>query len=59
MLCGEDAAAAVIEMNEQNIHEPRRYTWKDLRQLVARYTGVLRREGVKQGDVVVCKCYER
>ena len=53
LLCGDDDAVAVIEMNEQNIHSPRKYTWKDLRQLVARYKGVLTRAGVRQGDVVV------
>lgn len=53
LLCGEDNATAVIEMNETNIHSPRKYTWRDLRRLVAQSAGVLRREGVKNGDVVV------
>lgn len=53
LLCGKDDALAVIEMNETNIHNPRRYTWRAMKQLVARYAGVLKREGLKQGDVVV------
>ena len=59
LLCGKDEAIAVIEMNETNIHNPTRYTWKALRQLVARYAGVLEREGLKQGDVVVRECQGR
>ena len=37
LLCGDDDAVAVIGMNELNLREPKKYTWKDLRQLVARY----------------------
>lgn len=55
LLCGDDDAVAVIEMNEQNLGSPRKYTWKELRQLVAKYAGILHRAGLKQGEVVVCK----
>lgn len=54
LLSGKDDATAIIELNETNIHSPRHYTWKDMKQLVARYVGVLKREGMKQGDVFVC-----
>ncbi len=40
-------------MNETNLQSPTKYTWKDLRQLVARYTGVLTRCGIQTGDVIV------
>ena len=48
-----DEATAVIEINEMNLTSPKRYSWKDLRALTAKYAGVLRRQGVKQGDVIV------
>ena len=54
MLCGDDNAVAVIEINELNLHKPKRYTWRDLKALVARYAGVLKRSGVRSGDVVCC-----
>ncbi|KAK5072783.1 hypothetical protein LTR51_005424 [Lithohypha guttulata] len=53
MLCGTADAVAVIEMNENNLHGPKRYTWRELKTLVARYAGVLRRQGVESEDVVV------
>lgn len=53
MLRGDDGAVAVIEMNESNQKQPRKYTWKDLRTQVARYVGVLRRSGLTKGDVIV------
>lgn len=53
LLCGRDDAIAVIEMNETNIHNPVRHTWKSLKTLVARYTGVLHRLGVEKENVVV------
>lgn len=53
MLCGKDEELAVIDMNEHNRDSPTRYTWQDLRKLVARYAGVLKRAGLKQGDVIV------
>ena len=52
MLCGDDDAIAVIEMNETNQQNPRKYTWEDLKTLVAKYAGLLSRSGVEQGDVV-------
>lgn len=56
LLCGKDEKVAVIEMNEVNLWEPRKYTWRQLRELTARYAGVLRREEVGKGDVVCCEC---
>lgn len=53
MLCGEDHNTAVIEMNETNIHRPVKYTWKDLRTLVAKYAGVFSRLELEKGDVIV------
>ena len=56
MLCGDDDAIAIIEMNELNQQDPKKYTWKDLKGLVAKYAGLLRRSGVGVGDVVCCGC---
>ena len=53
LLCGDDDAVAVIEMNETNLHEPRRYTWRDLKSLTAKYAALLRRAGIGKEDVVV------
>ena len=53
MLRGDDDAIALIEMNEQNLHKPRKYTWKELRTLVAKYVGILQRANIQQGDVIV------
>lgn len=53
LLCGDDDRTAVIELSETNIDSPRRYTWKQLKELVARYAEVLQRLGLKQGEVVV------
>lgn len=55
MLRGDDDAVAVIEMNELNLGTPRKYTWRDLRVLVARFVGLLKRAGVGMGDVVCCE----
>ncbi|EXJ55066.1 acetoacetate-CoA ligase [Cladophialophora psammophila CBS 110553] len=52
MLCGEDDQIAVIDVNEENLWTPRRYTWRQLRHLVHTYTNALRRTGVAKGDVV-------
>lgn len=54
LLCGKDDAVAVIEMNEETQGAPTRYTWRQLKELVARHAGVLRRENVTEGDIVVC-----
>lgn len=53
LLCGDDDKVAVIEMDETNVHSPRQYTWKQLRELTAKYAEVLRKLGLKQGEVVV------
>ena len=52
-LQGRDDQVAVIDMNETNINEPIKYTWKQMRRLVAQYAGLLRRKGISKGDVVV------
>ncbi|KPI38787.1 Acetoacetyl-CoA synthetase [Cyphellophora attinorum] len=52
-LQGDDDRLAIIDMNETNIEQPTRYSWKQLRHLVAQYAGILRRQGVSKGDVVV------
>jgi hypothetical protein len=57
LLCGKDDAVALIEINEKIQKSPRKYTWKELKELVARYAGVLKREGASQGDVIVRKCF--
>jgi hypothetical protein len=55
-LCGEDDAVAIIEINEEIQKSPRKYTWEELKELVARYAGVLKREGATAGDVIVREC---
>ncbi|KIX95811.1 uncharacterized protein Z520_08519 [Fonsecaea multimorphosa CBS 102226] len=52
MLCGDDDQVAVIDVNEHNLRNPRRYTWRELRALVHTYANGLRRSGVVSGDVV-------
>lgn len=53
ILCGKNDAIAIIEMNEANIHNPKHFTWRDLKDQVAKYVGVLRRLEVGNGDVIV------
>lgn len=54
LLCGgKNDAVAVIDANEANLNSPRRYTWKQLKALVAQHAGLLRRSNVSKGDVVV------
>ncbi len=55
MLQGEDDQVAVIELDEESLWNPRKYTWKELRLLVVTYARAMRSEGVVQGDVVACK----
>ena len=54
MLCGDDDRIAVIEMTEQNLLNPRKYTWTELRQLVATYSSALQSLRLVRGDVVAC-----
>lgn len=55
MLCGEDEQVAVIEMDEEHLWNPHKYTWKELRQLVSVYSSALRRAGLVKGEVVTCE----
>ena len=52
LLSGNDSDVAIIDMGEDNIWTPRRITWKELRQLVAKYAEALRAAGLKKGDVL-------
>lgn len=36
VFCGQDDDVVVIEMNEENMQSPKKYTFKQLRQLIAR-----------------------
>ena len=53
MLRGDEDKLAVIEMDEERLRNPRRYTWKELRKLVTTYASALRFQGIKKGDVAV------
>lgn len=53
LLRGKNDAVAVIDANEANLKSPRRYTWQQLKALVAQHAALLRRSNVRKGDVVV------
>lgn len=54
ILCGQDQDVAIISMNERTIDSPEKYTWGQMRRLVARYAEILRRQGMEKGDYMVC-----
>jgi acyl-coenzyme A synthetase/AMP-(fatty) acid ligase len=43
-------------MGEKTIDSPERFTWGQMRRMVARYAEVLRRQGMGSGDYMVCAC---
>lgn len=53
LLSGKHDAVAVIDANEANLTSPRRYTWRQLKALVAQHAALLRQSNVSKGDVVV------
>ncbi|KIX06768.1 uncharacterized protein Z518_04744 [Rhinocladiella mackenziei CBS 650.93] len=52
MLRGDDDQVSAINMDETNLWNPQKYTWKDLRQLVATYASALRSSALAKGYVV-------
>ena len=56
MLSGDDGRLAVIDLQERDLWNPRRYTWKELRELVRNFASALRSSGLGKGDVVACMC---
>lgn len=52
MLCRRQNGTAVLDIREDNLHRPERYSWNDLRELVRRYSNALRASGAKKGDIV-------
>lgn len=54
ILCGEDEDLMIISMNETTLHSPSKYTWGNMRRLVATYADALKRRGVSRGDFLVC-----
>ena len=54
MLSGDDDRLAVVDLQEQDLWNPRRHTWKELRELVRTYASALRSSGLGKGDVVAC-----
>ncbi|KIV90220.1 acetoacetate-CoA ligase [Exophiala mesophila] len=43
---------ATIDLNEGNLGSPEEYTWRDLRELVRKYSNALRSSGLQRGGVV-------
>ena len=48
----KDDGLAIISLTEDNLFHPERYSWQDLRDLVAKYADALRASGLKKGEVV-------
>ena len=45
---------AIICMNEENMNQPGRYSWQDLRDMVKTYSDAFKSSGLRKGDVVAC-----
>lgn len=54
ILCGNDDDLMITSMNETTLDEPEKYTWADMRRLVAEYADALKRAGLREGDFMVC-----
>lgn len=52
MLCGKDDDLAIISVGEDNLWSPHKYTWKELRKMVAKYADALSGSGLRKGEVV-------
>lgn len=52
MLCRRQNGIAVIDMREDNLNSPERYSWNELCELVRRYSSALRYSSAKKGDIV-------
>lgn len=44
----------IIDLNETTLHLPSKYTWGDMKGLVATCADALRRQEVGKGDFMVC-----
>lgn len=54
MLCGDEDRLAIVDMDEQCLWTPRKYTWTQLRDLVSVYSSGIRAAGLRKGDAVTC-----
>ncbi|KAK6380295.1 hypothetical protein LTS17_005484 [Exophiala oligosperma] len=52
MLCGDEDRLAIVDMDEQCLWTPRKYTWTQLRDLVSVYSSGIRAAGLRKGDAV-------
>ncbi|OQV05519.1 hypothetical protein CLAIMM_10246 [Cladophialophora immunda] len=53
ILCRNRTGTAIIDMREDNLQNPEKYSWNDLRKLVEQYADALRSSGLKGGETVV------
>ncbi|KAF7194726.1 Acetoacetyl-CoA synthetase [Pseudocercospora fuligena] len=54
-LCGarSDDDLAIISINEETLQSPEKYTWKDMKDMTAKYAEAMRASGLSRGDYVV------
>ncbi|EME84993.1 uncharacterized protein MYCFIDRAFT_187782 [Pseudocercospora fijiensis CIRAD86] len=54
-LCGarSDADLAIISINEETLQSPEKYTWKDMKDMTAKYAEAMMAAGLSLGDYVV------
>ncbi|KXT17078.1 hypothetical protein AC579_4365 [Pseudocercospora musae] len=55
VLCGarSDDDLAIISINEETLQSPEKYTWKDMKDITAKFAEAMRASGLSQGDNVV------
>lgn len=44
----------VTSMDETNIENPERFTWRDMREMTAKYAQAMKSVGIRKGDYMVC-----
>ena len=54
VLCGKDDDLMIRSINETTLDTPDKYSWGEMRQLVAEYANALKRAGLRKGDFMVC-----
>ncbi|CAK4011374.1 acetoacetate- ligase [Lecanosticta acicola] len=50
ILCGKDEDLMITSMDEATLHRPEKYTWAEMKRLVATYADAMRRVGLGKGD---------
>ncbi|GIZ44346.1 hypothetical protein CKM354_000754600 [Cercospora kikuchii] len=53
LLCGNDDDLAILSISERTLDSPERYTWKDMREMTAKFAATLTAVGVSRGDYMV------